>query len=115
MGYPFRVRDRDGYGLLATSALMTGASAVRAGVACMELWSQRVPPLVKLAADLGEHASEDAGAGKGRLRDELIAVARESADVILNELHRGVEDLDSFTRPDEQPAEHPSRRYRAKP
>jgi hypothetical protein len=114
------VSAQDGYRLLATGALMTAASAVRAGAGCMELWSQRVPPLVKLAAELAEDAppgeSPDAAPDRSRLREELIAVARDSAEIVLHELHRGVEDLDTFTRSEEEAAEdRERRRYRAKP
>ncbi|MEA2216411.1 MAG: hypothetical protein QOK19_1972 [Solirubrobacteraceae bacterium] len=98
---------------------MTAATAARVGLGCVELWSQRMPPLVKLASELGAKAPpEDAphpGPASGRLRDELLAVARESADVVLREVHRGVEDLDTFTRPGEEPAGDPKRRARAKP
>jgi hypothetical protein len=118
VGYAFRVREEDGYRLLRNGALMTAATAARVGLGCVELWSQRMPPLVKLASELGAQAPpEDTsrpGRASGRLRDELLAVARESADVVLREVHRGVEDLDTFTRPGEE-AGDPKRRARAKP
>ncbi len=108
--------DQDGYRLLATGAVMTAASAVRAGAGCMELWSRRVPPLVKLAAELGEDEGSETTAGRSLLREELIAVARDSAEVVLHELHRGVEDLDTFTRNEDEAGEDPKpRRHRAKP
>jgi hypothetical protein len=45
-----------------------------------------------------------------------MAVARDSAEVVLHELHRGVEDFDTFTRSEEEAAEdRERRRYRAKP
>ena len=112
--------EQDGYRLLATGAMMTAASAVRAGTACAELWSQRVPPLLKLAAELAEegpgNGSSDPAADRSSLREGLMAVARDSAEIVLQELHRGVEDLDTFTR-SEQEAEQDAqrRRYRAKP
>jgi hypothetical protein len=119
VGYPFRVRDEEGYRLLGNGALMTAATAARVGLGCMELWSQRMPPLVKLAAEVAEESSPEqgprSGPAKGRLRDELLAVARESADVVLREVHRGVEDLNTFTRPHEEAAADPKRRCRAKP
>lgn len=49
-------------------------------------------------------------------RDELIALARESAEISWRELRRGVDELDASTRPDEPPAAQPARRpYRVKP
>jgi hypothetical protein len=119
VGYPFRVRDEEGYRLLGNGALMTAATAARAGLGCVELWSARVPPLVKLASELADSAapgqSPHAGPARGRLRDEMLALARESAEVVLREVHRGVEDLDTFTRPHEETAGDPKRRARAKP
>jgi hypothetical protein len=113
------VGEQDGYRLLATGALMTAASAVRAGAGCLELWSQRVPPLVRLASELAEDrpdGSSAPAADRARLREELVAMARESAEIVVHELHRGVEDLDTFTRSDEESASDTNRRrYRAKP
>jgi len=113
------MRDDEGYRLLADGAMMSAASAVRAWLGCIELWSQRVPPLVRLAAELAgdAHPSEDLdrAPAKGRLRDELIAVGRDSTDVVLRELQRGIADLDMFTRPEEAVVREPVRRCRAKP
>ena len=52
----------------------------------------------------------------GTFRDELVALARDSAEASWRELRRGVDDLDAFTRPDERESERPARRpYRVKP
>jgi hypothetical protein len=51
-------------------------------------------------------------------RDELVALARDSAEASWRELRRGVDDLDAFTRPDEPEPDQarPARRpYRVKP
>jgi hypothetical protein len=114
------VGEQDGYRLLATGAAMTAASAVRAGAACMEMWSQRVPPLIKLAGELNDDRAQrgdsDPEADRARLREGLVAVARDSAEIFMHELHRGVEDLDTFTRSEEQSgADGKPRRHRAKP
>jgi len=104
--------------LLATGALMSAASAVRAGGGCLELWSQRVPPLVRLAAELDEHregASQERDAIEGRVREEMMALARESAEIVMREIRRGLEDLDTFTRSEDQGPAGAARPYRAKP
>jgi hypothetical protein len=92
---------------------MGAASVIRAGVGCAELWSQRAPSLVKLVAESREQAI-GAGKAQAQFRDELLAMARDSSEVALRELRRGLEDLDTFTRPDEEPAGPPTRPYRAK-
>jgi hypothetical protein len=104
--------------LLATGALMSAASVVRAGTGCLELWSERVPPLVRLAAELDEQGDESAKTREereGRMREELLAVARESAEIVMRELRRGLEDLDTYTRADDQGPGGAARPYRAKP
>ncbi len=92
---------------------MGAATLIRAGVGCVELWSERAPSLVKLSAESRE---QKAGAGKAQaeFRDELIAIARDSSEIALRELRRGLEDIDTFTRPDEEQASRPSRPYKAK-
>jgi hypothetical protein len=103
--------------LLATGALMSAASAVRAGSGCLELWSQRVPPLVRLAAELDEHTEsppEERDAIELRVREEMMAVARESAEIVMREIRRGLEDLDTFTRSEDQGPGGAARPYRAK-
>jgi hypothetical protein len=103
--------------LLATGALMSAASAVRAGSGCLELWSQRVPPLVRLAAELDEgpaESPEQRSELEGRVREELMSVARESAEIVMREIRRGLEDLDTFTRSEDQGPGGTPRPYRAK-
>jgi hypothetical protein len=103
--------------LLATGALMSVASAVRAGAGCLELWSQRVPPLVRLAAEIDEQPerpAEEQTVLEGQVREELMSVARESAEIVMRELRRGLEDLDSYTRADDEESSGASRPYRAK-
>jgi hypothetical protein len=99
--------------MLATGALMGAASVVRAGVGCLGLWSQRMPALIALGEEMGDGGSARGGAA-GQFRDELLALARESAEIALRELRRGVDDLDAFTRPDARAPDRTRRRYRAK-
>jgi hypothetical protein len=100
--------------MLAAGSLVTSATAFRVGAGCLELWLERAPALVRLAAQ-----ASLGGAGTGRaqaaFRDDFIALARDSAEVSWRELRRGVDDLDGFTRPNEEPGERPHRPYRVKP
>ncbi len=82
---------------------MSAASVLRAGAECLELWSERVPPLIELGAKAS--ATDDAAAG--RFRDELIAIARGSSEIAARQLRRGLDDLDAFTRSHEGAAEQP--------
>lgn len=103
--------------LLATGALMSAASAVRAGTGCLELWSERVPSLVRLAAELDEHpdrAPDQRQAMEGHVREELMALARESAEIVMREIRRGLEDLDTYTRSENEGPGGAARPYRAK-
>jgi hypothetical protein len=99
--------------MLAAGSLVTSATAFRVGAGCLELWLDRAPALVRLAtqASLGGART---GAAQAAFRDDFIALARDSAEVSWRELRRGVDDLDAFTRPDEDPGERPHRPYRVK-
>lgn len=100
--------------MLAAGSLVTSATAFRVGAGCFELWLDRGPALVRLAA---QASLGGAGTGRARaaFRDDFIALARDSAEVSWRELRRGVDDLDAFTRPDEEPGERPHRPYRVVP
>lgn len=106
--------------LLATGAVVTASTAVRVGSRCAGLWTRRTPALVRLAADVLTAPNQNRS--EAALRDELLGLLRDSAEVSWLELRRGVDDFDAFTRPDEQPTmrdggtvAEPMRRYRAKP
>ena len=90
--------------MLTTGALMAAASVVRVGLACVELWQERLPSLIELDEKVRD-ARKPSGPEQGQLREELMAIARESPRrSCCSELHRGLEDLDTFTRPEEPPA-----------
>ena len=93
---------------------MAASSVARVALACVELWSRRLPALVELDEKVRDPRSR-ARHEEGQLRDELLALARESSELALRELRRGLEDLDLFTRPDEPPAKQGDRFSRAKP
>jgi hypothetical protein len=99
--------------MLATGSLVSSATAVRAGLGCAELLVRRTPPLVRLAAKASLGGGEMRKA-QSEFRDDLIALARDSAEVSSRELRRAVDDLDALTRPREQPGARPQRPYRYK-
>ncbi|HYZ81852.1 MAG TPA: hypothetical protein VE571_11305 [Solirubrobacteraceae bacterium] len=87
---------------------------MRVGAGCALLWQRRSGPLVSLAvqASLGT----DGGVSERALRDELVALARESAELAWREMRRGVDALDAYTRPVDGPrSDTPHRPYRVKP
>jgi hypothetical protein len=100
--------------MLATGSLVTSATAFRVGAGCLELFVERTPPLVRHAvrASVG---GADTGKAQAAFRDDLIALARDWAEVSWREMRRGVDDLDAFTRPDDEPPVRPHRPYRVKP
>ena len=97
---------------------MVGATtALRVGTGCAMLLRRRSGPLVSLAvrASLGPGGPE-AQAAEATLRDELVALARESAELSWREMRRAVDALDSSTRPIDRPRDaQPRRPYRVKP
>jgi hypothetical protein len=99
--------------MLATGWVIGAATAMRTGLGWLSLWSERVPPLVSLGAELRD---EESGAGQavGRFRDELLAIARDSSELAARELRRGLEDLDAFTREAESHPTDGRRPYKVK-
>ena len=90
------------------------ATAVRVGAGCAGLLRKRSGPLVSLAVQ----ASLGAGgpATEATLREELVALVRESAELSWREMRRGVDAFDAYTRPIDAPrGASPHRPYRVKP
>ena len=58
-------------------------------------------------------AGGNAPTAQAAFRDELIALARESAELSWREMRRGVDALDGYTRPEHAPSN--GRPYRVKP
>jgi hypothetical protein len=100
--------------MLAAGSVVSSATAFRVGASQLALLAERTPVLVRLAvaASLG---GAEAGSAQARFRDDLIALARDSAEASWRELRRGVDDLDAFSRPDDEGATRPGRPYRVKP
>lgn len=98
--------------MLTTGSLVTAATGLRIGIACLDVLAERTPELVALAtrASLGGSRTSTAEAA---FRDELVALARESAERSWRELRRGLDNLDAFTRP--AGGDGPPRPYRVKP
>jgi hypothetical protein len=84
------------------------------GVTCLELLARRTPPLVTLAVR-GSVGGPRTAASQAAFRDEVIALARDSAERSWRELRRGVDDLDALTRPPAAGDGGPRRPYRVKP
>jgi hypothetical protein len=88
-------------------------TAVRVGAGCARLLGRRSGPLVSLAVQAW--FGSDPQTAEATLRDELVALARESAELSWRELRRGVDALDSYTRPIDRPRrDQPERPYRVK-
>jgi hypothetical protein len=90
------------------------ATAVRVGAGWAELLARRAVPMATLA--VRGSVGPGAETAQATFRDELIGLARESAELSWRELRRGVDDLDGFTRPPGEASEQrPARRpYRVK-
>jgi hypothetical protein len=95
--------------LLAAGSFVGSATALRAGSKCVALVAGRTPPLVALALD----ASLGTARAQAQLRDEVLALARETAETSWREWRRGLDDFDALTRPGAATAR--PRPYRVKP
>ena len=100
--------------MFATGSFVTWATAFRVGASWLDLWLQRTPPLTRRAVRASVGCVET-GKAQAEFRDDLIALAREWAEVSWREMRRGIDDLDAFTRPDDEPAARPRRPNRVKP
>jgi hypothetical protein len=99
--------------MLAAGSLASSTTAFRVGVGQLSLLLERTPPLVRLAVRASVGGAE-ASRAEAEFRDDLLALARESAEMSWRELRRGLDDLDAFSRPGEEPSAEPHRPYRAK-
>lgn len=86
---------------------------MRAALSCAELWAERTPPLVGLAVNASIRGA-DMPTAQARFRDDLLSLARESAERSWRELRRGIDDLDALTRPGNTTAARPHRPHRVK-
>jgi hypothetical protein len=89
------------------------ATAVRVGAGCARLVGRHSGPLLNLAVQASLDRTN--GTAEATLRDELVALARESAELSWREMRRGIDALDASTRPlDEPRSPAPQRPYRVK-
>jgi hypothetical protein len=98
--------------MLTAGSLVSSTTAFRVGVGCLELWLERAPGLLRLAAKAS--LGSEAGSAQAAFRDDFIALARDWTEVSWRELRRGIDDFDAFTRADDDPGERPHRPYRVK-
>ncbi len=82
--------------ILATGSLLSAATSLRAGAGVSALVVARAPRLFALA--LRASAGENAGRRQAEFRDELLGLARETAELSWREMRRGIEALDRSTR-----------------
>jgi hypothetical protein len=94
--------------MLAAGSLVGSATALRAGSRSVALVATRTPSLVELAV----HASLGAERAQAVLRDEVLALVRETGEATWREWRRGLDDFDALTRPAGAPARR--RPYRVK-
>lgn len=98
--------------MLTTGSLISTATALRLTRAWLELGMERTPPLMRRAVD-ATVGGDDMPTAQAAFRDEMLALAREAADVSWRELRRGVDQYDALTR-GEPPAARPQRPHRVK-
>jgi hypothetical protein len=99
--------------MLAAGSIVSSATAFRLARGCLDLWAQRTPPLVALAVSASVRGG-DAGTAQAAFRDDVLALARDSAEISWRELRRGVADLDALTRPRDDSNAGPLRPHRVK-
>jgi hypothetical protein len=99
--------------MLAAGSLVSTATVVRAGLSCFELVADRTPQLVGLAVNASV-GGNDMPKAQAAFRDQLLDLARESAERSWRELRRGVDDFDAMTRPRKEPVGRPHRPHRVK-
>ena len=99
--------------MLTTGTLVSSATALRLTRAWVELVADRTPPLARHAVNATVRGDEMPTA-QAAFRDEMIALARASAEVSWRELRRGVDEYDALTRGSESTDAQPRRPHRVK-
>ena len=84
---------RDDYGVLLAAPLLGATTAFRAGTGYLGVWSSRAPHLMRLSFDA---CVRTPGHDDGSLQEELVAFARESVDVVVDEIRKGIDDLEAY-------------------
>jgi hypothetical protein len=99
--------------MLTIGSLVTSATALRVTARAAELWMQKAPHLAGLGATAWIGGPDSARA-QSAFRDDMLALAREAADISWREVRRGLDDFDARTRPHHAPSVRPYRPYRVK-
>lgn len=100
--------------MLTTGTVVTSATALRLTRAWVELWADRTPPLARHAVNATVRG-DDMPTAQATFRDEMIALARASAEVSWRELRKGVDQYDALTRAGESRETPAHRPHRVKP
>jgi hypothetical protein len=85
--------------MVATGSFVGVATAFRLGTSNLGLAVTRTPPLMMLAVKASSRSTDAANAQEA-FHDEVVAFARESAEVSWLEVRRGIDQFDALTRPD---------------
>jgi hypothetical protein len=91
------------YRTLAAGPVLSTTTAFRMGVGYLGVWTNRTPRLMTLGLQALEPGANAAKA-EDTFWDELITAARDSTDVVLSELQRGIDDLGACTRAEQGPS-----------
>ena len=86
----------DDYGVVFAAPVLATATACRAGLGYLGIWSSRAPRLMRLGYESWTRSPKER---EGSLQEELVDFARESHELITREMERGVEDLEGFGEP----------------
>jgi hypothetical protein len=84
--------------LFAVVPVVSLATGYRMSASHLGVWSQRTPELVSLWLEAWEPVPEASDAANA-FRQKLIATAHEATQVVVDELKRGIDDVDAWTRP----------------
>jgi ribosomal protein S9 len=99
--------------MLTVGTLVSSATALRLTRAWVELVADRTGPLARHAVNATVRGG-DTPTAQAAFRDEMLALARASAEVSWRELRRGVDEYDALTRDGESPDAQPHRPHRVK-
>jgi hypothetical protein len=95
---------------LAAGTAVGTVTSLRIGRSCASLLARRVPSLTTL----GLQSTAGDSAAQAKFRDELLALARDSAETSWRQVRRGLDQLDALTRAADQLPQG-TRPYRVKP
>lgn len=95
---------------LAAGTAVGTVTTLRIGRGCASLLARRAPSLTAL----GLQSTAGNPAAQAKFRDELLALARDSAETSWRQVRRGLDQLDAITREDAR-LTRASRPYRVKP